>query len=151
MKRSPTAGSVHDHRLGVARAVSLDVGDGLGEVVDLADREDQIAVLGRPVGLAGGDDPGGRRAGLELGQERERGWIPAKLDARFHERAQAGERRCPSGAVPQQGLDAVAGRRVAGLGVDGDGRGLVRVRVRVQIQVAEPLGVAEHGDSWSPP
>ena len=116
-------------RLGVARAVAADVGDRGVERVDDADGQDQVEVLGVPVGGLGrassrGGSPGSPR---RPGARRPRAWRASATSGRKVGAASRWTRRV-SAALQTPGA--------LGLGVDDDPDGHREVGVGVDVDVA---------------
>ena len=131
-------------RLGVVRAVRVDVVDGGRQVGDGLDGEGEGEEFGVVVGVNGvdnGDVARGRRKG-GLGDG-----VATELDALGGQSGgDGGEDGAESGFLDQEGLDAVAGGRVAGLGIDDDVGGQLGVGGGGQVDGAQAVGVAEDGD-----
>ena len=132
-RRGHVAG--HD-RLGVARAVGVDVGDRLLHRGHHLDRQNQIAVLRGPVIL------GGRYQG---GHDLARCFITPQLHPSLVQRLHQG-RKAGGGHIlmNQQGFNGVAGRGVGGFGIEGDRDRLLQIRLTVYVQLANAIGMAQH-------
>lgn len=116
-------------RVRVLRPVRVDVGHGLVEIAHRFDRQRRPQELRVVVHVPRVLDPGGVVGRRELA--RERGFarrVAPEHDALCCQRlGDGGEQRLERRVLHQEGLHAVAGRLVAGLGVDYDVYGYLRV------------------------
>ena len=132
---------IGDDRVGVMRAVALDVSDRLVERSDDLDADDRGQVFLAPVGLGRGDEV---RAGHAI-QQGERGRIAAHLDALLCEH-RADRRQEPGRHVGmhEQRLGSVARAQLLRLGVVDDGQRHRQIGRRVDIDVAVAVEVLQH-------
>jgi hypothetical protein len=128
---------VRDDRLGQAGAVPADVPDGVVEVVDDADGQDQIEIFRVPVRLGG-------RGGLR--DQCARALAATQLHPRIDEPTRhGGEEPRSHLAMDEQRLERVAHARSLGLGIQREADRHVEVGRGVHEEMDEPLVVLEHG------
>src|SRR6185295_14096124 len=108
------------------------------QVVDDANREDQIEVLGGPVVLGGGVDLGATEGADEV--------VAAELDV-GEAGDELGHEALGDGAIDEDGLDGVAHAGALDLGVLDDGEGDGEIGGGVDVDVAHALVVLDHRDA----
>ncbi len=125
--------------VGVVGAVSLDVLEGLVEVCNDADREDEVEVFCAPVVFGGREGVGENLKGVGAS---------AELDALLAEsRGEARQEGGGDGAIDEEGFDGVADAGALAFGVDGEGLGHVGIGVVVDVEVADAIVVFDDGDA----
>ncbi|MNZ18866.1 hypothetical protein D3C78_358860 [compost metagenome] len=123
-----------DDRVGVVRAIVVDVLDGLVQAIDHTNRQDGVEVLGEPIVFAG-------RLGLD---QRTGTLAPAQFDALFLETAGHFRQETFSHTlVDQQGFHRTANTVTVSLGVESNAQGLVQVRVLGNIDVTDAVQVLD--------
>ncbi|MCY1426698.1 hypothetical protein D9M71_425240 [compost metagenome] len=124
-----------DNRIGVVRAVTVDVLDGLFQTVDHADRQNRRQVLGAPVFLGG-------RHGID---DRPGTLATAQLDTFFAELGgHRGQEILGDGLIHQQRFHGTADAITIRLGVERDALGLGQVGVLTHVNVANAVQVLDH-------
>ena len=125
----------HD-RIGVVRAVALDMGDRLVDPVDHLGGDDRVEIFGRPILL-------GRRPDARIGGLRVR--IAAHLAARIDQHADQRRKQLRRDrAVDQQRLGGAANPGAPHLGVENDRLGHSGLGALVDIDVAIAVEMGEH-------
>src|SRR5690606_14886540 len=129
------------NRVGVMRAVAVDVGDGLVKVLDHLDADDGREILGAPILLGGAAELGVRY----LRKNALGGRVAAPLHALGGEdgtylRQELGGR----GGMHQQRFGGVAGAVFLRLGVVGDDQRLLDIDFGIDIGVAVAVEMLDH-------